>query len=83
MVFTAIIFWIAAAASVFTLRKKMPGLHRPYKMWGYPVVPLIFIIASAGILINTVLESPFESLSWIGLTVIGLPVYYYWKNKNK
>jgi APA family basic amino acid/polyamine antiporter len=82
VVFTAILFWIAAAASVITLRRKKPGLIRPYKMWGYPVVPLIFIVASAGILVNTVFESPFESISGIGLTVIGLPVYYYWKKKN-
>ncbi len=83
VIFVAIIYWIAAAASVFTLRKKKPDIDRPYKTWGYPVVPLIFIIASAGILINTLFESPVESLAGIGLTLIGIPIYYYWKNKNR
>ncbi|MCK5057530.1 MAG: amino acid permease [Candidatus Aminicenantes bacterium] len=81
--FAAIMFWIAAAAAVFTLRKKYPDLPRPYKTPGYPVVPALFILASAGILINTLLESPVESLAGIGITLLGIPVYYAWKKKNK
>ena len=79
--FISIIFWIAATASVFTLRKKYPDLPRPYKTWGYPVIPVLFIAASAGILINTLIEKPFESLTGVGLIFIGVPVYYYWKRK--
>lgn len=82
-VFAAIMFWIAAAASVFTLRKKYPGMPRPFKTPGYPVVPGLFILASAGILINTLFESPVESLAGIGITLIGIPVYYAWKKSNK
>ncbi|MFQ6038223.1 MAG: APC family permease, partial [Candidatus Aminicenantales bacterium] len=63
--FVAIAFWIAAAASVFTLRKKRPDLPRPYKTWGYPVVPAVFIVASTGILINTLIERPVEALAGI------------------
>jgi len=79
--FVSIIFWIAAAASVFTLRKKYPDLRRPYKTWGYPIVPIIFIIASSGILINTLFEKPVESLAGVLITIIGIPVYYFWKKK--
>jgi len=81
--FIAIAFWIAATASVFTLRKKFPTLPRPYKTWGYPVIPAIFIIASLGILLNTLLEKPAEALAGIILTVLGIPVYYYWKRKKQ
>jgi APA family basic amino acid/polyamine antiporter len=81
-VFAAIMFWVAAAASVFTLRKKYPGLPRPYKTPGYPVVPALFILASAGILVNTLLENPVESLAGIAITLVGIPVYYAWKKKN-
>jgi len=81
VMFVSIIFWIAATASVFTLRKKYPDLVRPYKTWGYPVVPLLFIIASSGILVNTLVEKPVESLAGIGITLIGVPVYFYWKRK--
>jgi APA family basic amino acid/polyamine antiporter len=79
--FAAIIFYIAGAASVFTLRKKFPDLPRPYKTWGYPVMPILYIIASLGILINTLLEKPVESIAGLGFVVIGIPVYYYWKRK--
>ncbi|MGB8951363.1 MAG: amino acid permease [Candidatus Aminicenantales bacterium] len=80
--FIAIVFWIAATASVFALRKKFPELPRPYKTWGYPVVPALFILASAGILINTLLEKPVEALAGILFTALGIPVYLFWKRKK-
>jgi APA family basic amino acid/polyamine antiporter len=79
--FIAIAFWIIATAAVFTLRKKRPDLPRPYKTWGYPVVPAIFIIASCGILLNTLLEKPIEALAGIFLTALGIPAYFYWKRR--
>lgn len=82
VMFVALVFWVTAAASIFTLRKKFPELHRPYKTWGYPVVPIIFIIAIMGILINTLIEKPVESIAGIGILIIGIPVYYYWKSKS-
>ena len=81
--FIAIAFWVAATAAVFTLRKKRPDLPRPYKTWGYPVVPAIFIIASCGILLNTLLEKPVEALAGLLLTGLGIPCYYYWKRRLK
>jgi APA family basic amino acid/polyamine antiporter len=80
--FMAIVFWITVAAAVFTLRKKYPDLPRPYKTWGYPVVPAVFIIASLGILFNTLIEKPVESLTGLGITALGIPVYFYWKRKS-
>ena len=81
--FIAIAFWIAATAAVFTLRKKRPDLPRPYKTWGYPIVPAVFILASSGILLNTLLEKPVEALAGILLTVMGIPAYFYWKRRQK
>jgi APA family basic amino acid/polyamine antiporter len=82
VIFVSIIFWIFAAVSVFILRKKFPDLPRPYKVWGYPVVPLLFIITSLGILINTIIEKPVESLAGLGFTLLGIPVYWLWKRKT-
>jgi len=82
IIFSAVIFWIITVAAVFTLRKKQPDLPRPYKTWGYPVTPIIFIIACMGILINTLFESPLESLAGLGITAIGIPVYFYWRRKH-
>jgi len=81
--FAGILFWALAAAAIFTLRKKYPDLPRPYKAWGYPVVPWIFIIALSGILLNTLIRRPFESLAGVVLMVIGIPVYYIWKNRGE
>jgi APA family basic amino acid/polyamine antiporter len=83
VIFVAIIFWITAAAAVFTLRKKYPHMDRPYKTWGYPVVPGLFIAASCIVLLNTLIESPVESLGGLVISIIGIPVYFYWKRKTK
>lgn len=82
VMFIGILFWIAAAASVFTLRKKRPDLPRPYKTWGYPVVPAIFIIALSGVLVSTLIGRPVESLAGLILTGLGIPIYFIWK-RNK
>ena len=81
--FIAIAFWVAATAAVFTLRKKRPELQRPYKTWGYPVVPAVFILASCGILLNTLLEKPVEAVAGLLLTALGIPAYFYWKRRLK
>lgn len=80
--FAGILFWVLAAAAIFTLRKKRPDLPRPYKAWGYPAVPLIFIMALSGILLNTLIRRPLESLTGLGLMAVGIPVYYLWKRKR-
>lgn len=83
VIFVTTIFYIAAAASVFTPRKKHPDLSRPYKTWGYPLVPLLFIIALSVILINTLIIKPVESIAGLSVVVIGIPVYYYWRSKKR
>ena len=83
VIFSAVIYWIITVAGVFTLRKKKPDMPRPYKTWGYPVTPVIFILACTGILINTLFESPVESLAGLGITAVGVPVYFYWRGKQK
>lgn len=82
MIFSAIIFWVITVWSVFTLRRKRPKLERPYKTWGYPVTPMIFILACIGLLVNTLIESPMESLFGLGVTALGVPAYFYWKNRK-
>ncbi len=80
--FAGILFWVLAAAAIFTLRRKRPELPRPYKAWGYPIVPMVFIIALSGILLNTLVRRPVESLSGLILIAVGVPAYYYWKKKS-
>jgi len=81
VVFVNFMLWIASASTVFVLRKKQPDLERPYKVWGYPYVPAFFIIFSSAIMVNTFFESPEQSLMGLGLTLLGIPAYLYWKKK--
>ena len=76
VMFASILFSVAAGIALFVLRRTRPQAARPYKTWGYPVVPLVFIIGSAAFVLNTLLERPVESLAGLGLLVMGLPVYW-------
>jgi APA family basic amino acid/polyamine antiporter len=77
--FAGILFWLLAAAAVFTLRRTRPDLARPYRTLGYPVVPAVFILALGGVLINALLQRPVQSLIGLGFVLLGIPVYRLWK----
>jgi APA family basic amino acid/polyamine antiporter len=79
--FIGVLFWVIAAGAVFTLRKKYPDLPRPYKTWGYPAVPLVFILALSGVLLNSLIERPVESFVGLIFTAAGIPIYYIWKRR--
>lgn len=82
-VFAVFIFFGASAVGVFILRKKMPNAHRPYKAWGYPVVPALFILFCIGLLLNTIITQPREAFMGMILMLSGVPLYLYFKKKNK
>lgn len=82
VMFASILFSVAAGAALFRLRWTMPNQPRPYRTWGYPVVPLVFIAGSAAFVLNTLIERPFESLAGLGLLALGLPAYWYWGKKG-
>ncbi len=83
VIFASWIFYGLATASVFIFRRRFPDAERPYKTWGYPVVPVIFLIVTAWLLINTLLTTPRQALTGLGLIALGLPVYWYWTRANK
>ncbi len=82
VVFSAWIFYAMVTGVVFVLRKKMPDAVRPYKTLGYPVVPIIFIILAILLLINTVVESPKESLIGLAFITAGVPFFFIFKKVN-
>ncbi|HSC25922.1 MAG TPA: amino acid permease [Vicinamibacterales bacterium] len=79
VMFASILFSVAGGIALFRLRRIMPDHPRPYRTWGYPVVPLIFIGGSVAFVTNTLVERPVESLAGLGLLALGLPAYWYWK----
>ena len=83
VVFTSVLFSLLGGLTLFRLRKTRPTAARPYRVWGYPVVPGLFVLGSALMVANTLRERPFESLAGLGLLVAGLPVYAYWKREAR
>jgi len=81
VMFASILFSVAAGAAVFKLRRDRPDHPRPYRTWGYPVVPIVFITGATAFVINTLLERPAESFTGLGLLALGLPAYFYWRQR--
>jgi APA family basic amino acid/polyamine antiporter len=79
VMFASILFNVAAGAAVFRLRRRRPDHPRPYRTWGYPVVPLVFVAGSLAFVLNTLVERPVESLTGLGLLALGVPAYRYWQ----
>jgi APA family basic amino acid/polyamine antiporter len=82
IIFAVFVFYGATALGVFILRKKMPDAPRPYKVWGYPIVPAIVILISAGLFINTIATRPREAAIGLILMLTGVPMWY-WFNRKK
>lgn len=82
LIFVLWIFFTMGVIGVFIMRIKRPDLKGEYKVPLYPIVPVIGIAGSTYIIISTILSSPLYSCVGIGLTLIGLPVYFHLKKKN-
>jgi APA family basic amino acid/polyamine antiporter len=81
LIFGTWIFYAMATASVFVLRRKRPYLDRPYKTIGYPVVPVLFLLGATVLELVTLHDRPVESIAGIVLILLGLPFYFYWKQR--
>jgi amino acid transporter len=77
------IFHALVAAAVIVLRTKRPDLERPYKCWGYPWVPLVFIGMSLGMTVLYMARTPRTTIPWLGVLLLGLPTYWIWKSLSK
>jgi APA family basic amino acid/polyamine antiporter len=72
-------FYALAVGAVFTLRRTRPDLPRPYRTWGYPVVPILFLLASLGMVINALWTDPINTGITFGIIVAGIPAYLAWR----
>jgi basic amino acid/polyamine antiporter, APA family len=72
-------FYALAVAAIFVLRRRRPDLPRPYRTWGYPVVPAIFLLASLFLLGNYFVSQPFASAVDVGVLLTGIPVFWLWQ----
>jgi len=75
------LFSALTVGSVIVLRYKRPELPRPYKLWGYPVVPILFVAAHLWIVWGSVTENPKDSLIGLGIVCLGIPAYLIWRTR--
>jgi APA family basic amino acid/polyamine antiporter len=82
VIFASWLFYGLTTASLFIFRKTMPDAPRPYRAHGYPVVPMIFLLATAALLVNTFVAAPREALQGVAVLAAGLPFYWYWSRRS-
>jgi len=82
VVFALALFFAATGFSVIILRLKDPGRPRPYRVWGYPVIPLLFVFANLALFMNIVLSRPLQSLAGASFLLLGVPAYVFWKKTS-
>ena len=80
-VFAALLFAGLTVGAVFVLRRAQPEAERPYRVWGYPVVPALYLLAVLLLLVNTLVATPGRALAGLGLIALGLPVYAYYARR--
>jgi APA family basic amino acid/polyamine antiporter len=83
VVFMDWLFLAMAVYCIYVLRKKYPNAPRPYKAWGYPLTPALFILLSSLVVVNTLVRAPVESGIGIAIVLTGVPIYILMKNKMK
>jgi APA family basic amino acid/polyamine antiporter len=81
--FAVILAYAATGIALFLFRRRRPELPRPYRCWGYPVVPLLFVASSVLLAVNTVAQQPVETLAGIAILLLGLPVYFWMRTRPK
>jgi basic amino acid/polyamine antiporter, APA family len=82
VVFAALLFYALTVAGIFVLRSKRPEMERPYRAFGYPVVPLLYIVTAAGIMTVLVLYKTQTAGAGIVIVLLGLPVYWLWSRRR-
>ena len=77
--FAVVLFAGVAVTSLFVLRFRQPTAHRPFKAWGYPVAPLVFVVASAAMVVNAIGRSPGPSAAGLLVIGAGVPLYLFFR----
>ena len=83
VIFVSWIFYALGAAGVIVLRLKYPQMTRPYKVWGYPWIPILFVLAAIALILNAVVNDFRNSLWGVLVIASGFPAYLYWRSRNR
>lgn len=83
VIFTGWIFYGMGAAAVFVYRRREPDAPRAYRVPGYPITPLVFVLAAAALVVNTIVAQPQRAAVGLALVVAGAPVYFLWRRHTQ
>lgn len=83
VIFAVLIFFTLTILAIFILRVKRPDIPRPYKAFGYPVIPAIYILTTFAIMVILLIYKPNYTFPGLGIVILGIPVYFLWKKYNK
>jgi len=81
VVFMSWLWFALAALAIFAYRRSEPDAPRPFRTPGYPVTPILFVLAAMVIVVNTIVAQPVQSLVGLGFAVVGIPAYFFWRRK--
>jgi APA family basic amino acid/polyamine antiporter len=83
VIFAVLIFYASTIIGIFVLRRRRPGLERPYRAFGYPVIPALYVIMAFVICLDLLIYKP--RYTWPGMIIVllGIPVYYFWKKSSR
>ncbi len=83
VVFAVLIFYVLTIFGIFLLRKSCPDAERPYKAFGYPVIPVIYILVAILIMVILLIYKPYYTWPGLFIVIMGIPVYFLWKKRLK
>ena len=81
-IFAEWLFYLITASAVFILRRKEPNAARPFRTWGYPIVPAVFIVAAAVLLYYTFMQNVRNSAWGVVVILAGTPIYWYFARRK-
>jgi APA family basic amino acid/polyamine antiporter len=79
VIFSVLVFYILTVIGIFILRKKRPAAERPYKAFGYPILPALYVLCASAIAVDLLIYKTDYSGSGLIIVLVGIPVFYLWK----
>jgi basic amino acid/polyamine antiporter, APA family len=83
VIFAVLLFFTLTILAIFVLRKKRPDIVRPYKAFGYPVIPGLYMLTTITIMVILLIYKPNYTFPGLGIVMLGIPVFYLWRRFNK